>query len=219
MLVIIVGAGRIGEAIVGFLEELGIHTRIIDTDPERCGLISRKYSAAVFHGDGRDEELLKIAGADEADTLVACTDDDDVNLAVCKTAKERFSIPRVIARVNHLSTDISKFREYADVVLSEGELLIRAVENAILQRTPHILFEDEQSKVIVLKAKVPTTSSLIGTKVKDLINDGKVAALLIRDGKVTEIKDDTEIMYGDEFIVAGERSKVTLFISMLLTKS
>ncbi len=218
-MVIMVGAGKIGEAVIGFLEDLGIHMRVIDKDPERCGIISRKYSAAVFHGDATDEELLKIAGAEEADTLVACTDDDNINLKVVKTAKEKFSIPVVIARVNHLSTDQSEFREYADVVLSTGELLTQAIENAILRKSPHILYEDKQSNVIVLKAKVPSSSSLIGTRIKDVVDEDKMSVLLVRDGKVVEIKEDTEIMYGDEFLLAGERNKVSLFISMLLTKS
>lgn len=219
MLVIIVGAGKIGEAVVGFLEDLGIHIRVIDRDPERCGIISRRYSAAVFHGDATDEELLKIAGAEEADTLVACTDDDGTNLKVSKIAKEKFSIPIVIARVNHLSTNQNEFREYADVVLSVGELLVQAIENAILRKGPHILYEDKQSNVIVLKAKVPSSSSLIGTRIKDLIDGGKIQALLIRGGKVIEIKDDTEVMYDDEFLLVGDRNKVSLFISMLLTRS
>jgi trk system potassium uptake protein TrkA len=214
----LVGAGRIGESIIGFLEELGIHTRVIDRDPERCSLISRKYSAAVFHGDGRDEELLKIAGTDETDVLVACTDDDETNLEVCRIAKEKFSVPRVIARINYLSTNHEKFIEYADVILSERKLLIRAIENAILQKSPNTLYEDEDSRLIVIRAKVPTNSSLIGSKVKDLLGDDKVAALLIRNGKVEVIDDDTEIMYGDELIIAGERDKVTMFASMLLTK-
>lgn len=220
MLVIIVGAGKIGEAVISFLEDLGIHTRVIDRDPERCGIISRKYSAAVFHGDATDEELLKIAGAEEADTLIACTDSDEINLKVSKIAKEKFSIPMVIARVNHLSTDQNEFREYADVVLSFGGLLIQAIENAVLRKEGlHVLYEDKQSNVIVLKAKVPSSSSLIGTRIKDLIDGGKIQVLLIRGGRVVEIKDDTEVMYGDEFLLMGDRSKVSLFISMLLTRS
>ncbi|HEU5388586.1 MAG TPA: NAD-binding protein [Streptosporangiaceae bacterium] len=49
--------------------------------------------------------VLEAAGTLKADVLVACTRSDEDNLVISLLAKKRFSVPRVIARVNDPASD------------------------------------------------------------------------------------------------------------------
>jgi trk system potassium uptake protein len=46
-----------------------------------------------------DQDILKMAGIETADVLVAVTEDDNINIMVCQVAKEIFKVPKVIARI------------------------------------------------------------------------------------------------------------------------
>ena len=59
-----------------------------------------KAGLRAMYGDALIPSVLEAAGALKADVLDACTPSDEDNLVISLLAKQRFNIPRVIARVN-----------------------------------------------------------------------------------------------------------------------
>lgn len=97
--VIVVGFGRVGQAVVRGLQELGRPCVVIDRNPDRHDEISAVGGIEMV-GDATNEDDLRRAGIDRADALIAACDQDSENLVVVLTAKATRSDLRIVSRVN-----------------------------------------------------------------------------------------------------------------------
>ena len=71
---IVVGFGRFGQTVTQILLAGRISVTLIDIKPEQIE-VSNSFGAKVYYGDGRRIDLLRRAGADEAQVIAFCTDD------------------------------------------------------------------------------------------------------------------------------------------------
>jgi len=71
---IVVGFGRFGQTVTQILMAGRVSVTLVDIKPEQIEL-SNSFGAKVYYGDGRRIDLLRRAGADEAQVIVFCTDD------------------------------------------------------------------------------------------------------------------------------------------------
>jgi trk system potassium uptake protein TrkA len=99
MNIIILGAGRVGESVAESLVSERNDITVIDTDPERLHALQDKMDLRGVAGNGIQPSILREAGAEDADMLIACAAMDETNLVVCKIAHEIFNIPTTIARL------------------------------------------------------------------------------------------------------------------------
>ena len=98
MNIIIVGCGKVGEAIAGVLCSEGHDICVIDTQREVIDHMTYSYDVRGVCGDGILYEVLEEAGAKDADMLIAATSRDEVNMLSCIIAKD-MGASRCIARV------------------------------------------------------------------------------------------------------------------------
>lgn len=99
MKIIILGAGRIGQAVADSLVLERNDVTVIDTDRGRLLELESRYDLRGVTGNGTDPAVLAEAGARDTDLLIACAASDEVNLVCCKVAHMLFQIPVRIARV------------------------------------------------------------------------------------------------------------------------
>ena len=86
--VIIVGAGRVGREVASALHANGLSVRLIESDSEKARAAAEKLvGVMVFEGDGTDLEILKEAGVEKSDYLLALTGDDENNVLSALLAK------------------------------------------------------------------------------------------------------------------------------------
>ena len=83
MRILIVGAGEVGYHIAKQLSEESQDVVLIDKDPKKIRRISENLDIQTLWGSGTSPQLLRDAGIEEADMLVAATDSDEVNLIAC----------------------------------------------------------------------------------------------------------------------------------------
>jgi trk system potassium uptake protein TrkA len=100
MHVVIIGAGEVGTAIAADLA-VEHDVVVIDIDEERAEQIKYEIDVMTLSGDGTSMSTLQQGGIDDADMLIACTDDDKSNLLACETAKTVAS-PFTIARTKNV---------------------------------------------------------------------------------------------------------------------
>ena len=108
MNVVIVGCGRVGGFLAGLLDEEGHHVSVVDiasVSPARAEQawfqhLPRSFKGETILGDGTDLDVLRQAGVERADALLALTDGDNRNLMAAQIAQKIFSVKRVIAKVN-----------------------------------------------------------------------------------------------------------------------
>ena len=99
MKIIIVGAGRVGASLAESLVSEHNDITLIDPDPTVLADLQDRYDLRTVTGNGVLPRVLKQAGAEDADMLVAVTKSDETNLVACRMAALMFNVPRRIARV------------------------------------------------------------------------------------------------------------------------
>lgn len=99
MNIIILGAGRVGESVAESLVSERNDITVIDTSPQRLAALQERLDLRGVAGNGIQPSVLRDAGAQDADMLIACAPMDETNLVVCKVAHDVFGIPTTIARI------------------------------------------------------------------------------------------------------------------------
>lgn len=97
MRVVIVGAGEVGENIAADLNEAH-EVVIVEQDPDRVEELNYSLDVLAIEGDGTSVSTLEEAGVEDADMVIASTDNDETNIVICSTVKavsDSFTIARV----------------------------------------------------------------------------------------------------------------------------
>jgi trk system potassium uptake protein TrkA len=106
MMVLIVGAGRVGSAVARSALLAGHDVSVLDEDPLSHERLEVGMDTSWEDGGGRftvgtalEIEALEAAGIGEADVFIASTNGDNTNLVIAQLAQRRFNVPKVIVRV------------------------------------------------------------------------------------------------------------------------
>lgn len=97
--VVVVGCGRLGSLLAGRLSQGGSGVVVIDRSEEALDLLPLEFTGFRIHGDATELEVLRAARIEQADCLIATTENDNVNMMVTQVAKVLFSVPHAVARV------------------------------------------------------------------------------------------------------------------------
>ena len=220
MKVIIIGAGVVGYTIAERLSSEGQDVVIIEKDERRVREVKETLDVKVIEGNGSSPRVLKEAGIEQADMVIAVTDSDEVNMIACLIANSQTRIPKKIIRVRNpeylgyeklfvggpLGID---FNINPGLVAAERILRIIHVPGA----TDVVDFSEGAVKLIGIR--LDKDGSVIGKRLRDLKElhpHNRVLVAAIYRGTETIIPDGSEtIERGDHlFVVAlpGEIPKV-----------
>jgi trk system potassium uptake protein len=100
MRVIIVGCGRVGARAAAELDERREQVTVVDTNPRAFNRLPSDFGGSTVRGSGTDEDVLRAAGAEQADVVISLTEGDNRNVLSAQLAKHVFGVPRVIAKIN-----------------------------------------------------------------------------------------------------------------------
>jgi trk system potassium uptake protein TrkA len=202
MRTIIVGAGRIGMHLIGYLSSSDENQlTVIEKKGERCKDIADKYDAIILNEDGSKLDILKKADASQADLLLVATDDDRANLATTRAAKKEFGIPRVIG---------------ADVVICPVELALRDFENVLSKDHSITLMYRSAENLRVAEAIIPLNASLIGKKIHEIQLPEKCrVGLVCRENGFVFPEPELELKSGDKVLLLGDAPSVARTVELL----
>jgi len=97
--VIICGAGRVGYGIAQKLSSENNSVTVVDTSASLVQSITTDLDVRGVVGHGSHPDVLKRAGVERADMVIAVTHSDEVNMVACQVAHSLFDVPTKIARV------------------------------------------------------------------------------------------------------------------------
>lgn len=101
MKIIILGAGQVGSTLAENLVSEDNDITLIDDDQNRLNTLKDKYDLQVLCGNAASPQVLRDAGANDADLVVAVTESDETNMVACQIAHTLFHIPTKIARIRN----------------------------------------------------------------------------------------------------------------------
>ena len=97
---IIIGCGRLGSKIANILSDRGENVLIIDKDKDSYRRLSSGFGGLTVVGNCTDFSILEEAEIENADVVMAVTNDDSVNIMVSQIAKTIYKTETVIARLS-----------------------------------------------------------------------------------------------------------------------
>jgi trk system potassium uptake protein TrkA len=215
MKIIILGAGQVGTSIAENLASENYDITVVDLDGQHLANLQDRLDIRTVTGHASYPEVLIQAGAEEADLILAVTNNDEVNMVACQLAYTLFHTPTKIARIRapaYLSNNRIFSRESIalDVIISPEELVTRYIEHLIeYPGTLQVLdFSNEKVQMVALKAYYG--GPLVGHELRDLHQhlpkiDTRIAAIF-RRGQAIIPDGHTIIEANDEvfFIAARE---------------
>jgi trk system potassium uptake protein len=99
MSVLVLGCGRVGEGVARELTARDVEVVVVDHDPEALGRLGAGFPGRKVTGSILERDPLLDAGIAHADAVTVVTGSDAVNAVVALTARRRFRVPTVIARL------------------------------------------------------------------------------------------------------------------------
>src|SRR5213076_3326512 len=99
MQAIIIGCGRVGSTVAKRLASEGWHVTAIDEKESALSRLGEDWTGGFVVGHGMDTDVLREAGIEDADAVVASTDGDNTNIVIGQVAQKRFAVDCVVVRV------------------------------------------------------------------------------------------------------------------------
>ena len=171
MNIIIVGCGKVGQALAEQLNEEGNDITVIDMLAAKVNETTARYDVLGVVGNGATHAVQQEAGIRQADLLIAVTGSDELNLLCCLIAKKAGNC-HTIARVRspQYSSEAPYLKEELGLAMVINPEQAAAAEIARVLRFPSALKIDTfaRGRVELLKFKLPEDSPLAGLAVKEI---------------------------------------------------
>jgi trk system potassium uptake protein len=99
MKALVIGCGRVGSTIALQLQRENWEVVVVDENEDALSRLGENWPGTFLVGHGMDTALLREAGIEEADAVIASTDGDNTNIVIGQVAQKRFDINCVVVRV------------------------------------------------------------------------------------------------------------------------
>lgn len=211
MKVIIIGAGRRGLRLARHLIEEKAAVTFLDISGSRCQSALAKLDCMAVCGSATNIDRLIEAGVEEADTVIAVTDSDEVNLVSCGLVTASFpNVTKTVAAIrsiSYLSEDEGgkslPVLGISDIVNPDSEAarrIVDVVRSGLYYDT--ITFPDTNFLLFTMHvAKSSPFANLSLVQFRSRFSGNIVVTGLQRKGKVILPSGDTLIRPGDDIAI------------------
>ncbi|MBU0750588.1 MAG: Trk system potassium transporter TrkA [Gammaproteobacteria bacterium] len=218
MKIIILGAGQVGASVAEVLTSESNDITVIDLDSKSLAALQDRLDLRTVTGNAASPSVLRAAGAEDADLLIAVTQSDQTNLCACRIARTLFNTPTRIARLR--STDFIEHPELLDEANFAVDFSIcpeQEVTDALakLVEFPEALqvLEFAGGSVRLVAARANPGGLLVGKPISAMRDhlpasvDARIVAIY-RDFQAIVVDGDTVIEAGDEVFVLAARDHI-----------
>jgi len=221
MKIIILGGGQVGSSVAANLASEANDITVVDTDTGRLEALRDRLDIRTELGCASHPDVLRRAGAEDADLILAVTNSDETNMIACQVAYTLFHTPTKIARVRAAEyLDVPElFTQEAlpiDVLISPEQVITDYMERLIEYPGALQVLDFAGGKARLVGVKAYYGGPLVGHELRALRDhipgiETRVAAIF-RRGKAILPEGDTLIEADDEvfFIAATENIRAVM---------
>lgn len=202
--VVIVGGGNVGLNLAKRLaaSPFMVSLKVVEHSRERAQLISRELGAdaVVLQGDALEKEVLLEAQVQNAETVIAVTNDDETNIFASVLAK-RAGCARAVTLVNKSSYEPVLPALGIDSVVSPNTITISTILRHVRHRAISALYTLREGFGEVVEATAQQGSRLVRGPLRSIgIPEGMLIGAIVRDGEVIIPTGDTQVRAGDSIV-------------------
>jgi trk system potassium uptake protein TrkA len=226
MKIVILGAGRVGESVAESLVSERNDITVVDTDPQRLGLLQDRLDLRGVVGNGIQPSVLSEAGIQDADMLIACAPMDETNLVACKIAHDMFNVPTTIARIRSPEFEqgqpvLNKDNGFAvDQVICPEATVTAYIRKLIEYPEALQVLEFADGLVSLVAVRAEAGGPLVAHALAEIPKlvpgaDMRIVAIYRRDKALTELDGRTRIETGDEVFVLAATDAIRTVLAAL----
>jgi trk system potassium uptake protein TrkA len=202
--IVIAGGGNIGLFVAKTIENRQNRTKVkmIENGRERSVAIADELRrTVVLNGSALDQKLLLEADIQEADLMIALTNNDQVNILSSVMAK-RLGCKSNLALINNSSyLDITK-SVGIDATVNPGTVTVSRILQHVRRGRIRAVHSIQRGAAEIIEAEALETSPLVGPFLRELdLPDGMRIGAVYRDGEVIKPSGSLRIKPKDRVVI------------------
>jgi len=179
-----------------------VRVKVIENDRERAVAIAEKLArTVVLHGSSLDEDVLREADISGAETVVAVTNDDQVNLLTSALSKQlgAASTMCLINAPNYAGMTRSLG---IDAQVNPRAITVSRVLQHVRRGRIRGVYSIYNGAGEVLEVEALETAQILSKPLRDLhVSEGVRFGAVLREGRIIIPKGDTELQAKDRIVV------------------
>jgi len=222
MRILISGYGKMGSTLVRQLSNEGYDLTIIESDPEKLESCMELYDVMGVEGNCASMAVLREAGVEDADLLIAMTGHDEINLLSCITAHQMNPKINTVSRLKNpeYSREIASIQGAFSLSMAVNPDFQAAKEISRLIRYPGFLKRETfaKSNTEIVELKVKPESPMNGLSLFNINQTLKCQVLVcavLRDGKALIPSGDFVLRENDRVFVTGSNENLNTLLRKL----
>jgi len=220
MYALIAGGGKAGANVARSLLRMGHEVTLIEQRPDRFHQLEEEFEHQAQLGDATELFILERAGIRRPpDIVLALTGDDEDNLIICQIAKERFGVPKTIARVNDPRNQVHFDLLGISPTVCATSSILGLVEHEVPEHDLVHLLELRKENLEIVEVQIDKGSPCAGKTVEKLrLPEGSRLISVMRNGKAEIAVGSTELQPGDQVLAILQPGKEDELRHILLKK-
>ena len=222
MKILITGYGKMGSTLVRQLSNDDYDLTIIESDPDKLESCMELYDVMGVQGNSASMAVLREAGVEDADLLIAMTGHDEINLLTCITAHQMNTKINTISRLKNPEYlgQINSMQSAYSLSMTVNPDFQAAKEISRLIRYPGFLKRETfaKSNTEIVELKVKPESPLDGLslfKINQALKCQILVCAVLRDGKALIPSGDFVLKVNDRIFVTGSNENLNVLLRNL----
>ncbi|MXZ81632.1 MAG: Trk system potassium transporter TrkA [Gammaproteobacteria bacterium] len=219
--IIILGSGQVGTSVAEILSKEENDITVVDHNPAILGDLHNRIDVRTVVGDAASPDVLRQAGAEDAELVLAVTDSDEVNIVACQVSTQLFNTPTRIARIRSASylSHPELFERDIDHIISPEQILTQQITKLIEYPGALQVLDFAGGRIRLVGIRAYYGGALVGHAIKELKRHlprvtSRIAAIYRRDRAITPT-GKTVIEADDEVFFIATREDIGLMMQEL----
>ena len=229
MNIVILGAGQVGSSLAELLAQESNDVTVVDLDRLQLQRLQDRLDIRTVVGHGSHPDILAQAGLEDADMLIAATQNDETNILACHLAHSLYKTGKKIARVRSRSyLDHPELFDRSentsaipiDVLISPESLVTDYILQLIDYPGSLQVIDFAEGKVRLVAMRAYADGTLVGKQISSLSdhlpsNIKTRIVAVYRRNQVVMPTGSTKIKAGDEVFFLAEAAHISIIVNEL----
>ena len=222
MKIFVIGAGEVGFHIAQRLTAENHDVVVIERDEDRRLLVQNQLDVLTIAGNGASAHVLKEAGIEKADLVIAATSIDEVNIIACMLAS-KFGVPKKIARVRNpeytsSSAVLDPHKLGIDLMIHPEEEAVNEIVRLLKRTGASEIIEFADGRIQLIGLRIDRNAPVIHRSLAEVSASFPEltfrAVVIYRDNETIIPRGEQRFRQGDQVFVMAKREALPLVEKM-----
>ncbi|MHA1238708.1 MAG: potassium channel family protein [Candidatus Odinarchaeia archaeon] len=197
MRVLIIGGGNTGRETARILSAHGMKVTLLDLKAEICERLSEDIDAEIFCGDALEPEVLENIDIENADVLIALTNNDHTNILTAMLAKS-YGVKRIMIKVKDPTYAHACKKLRVGEIINPASIVASAIDGKLHGFDIFQLIETLSTQIELKTETVSAKSKFNNLTIEQALRDlGAHIIAILREGKPIIPNLEMKIKIGD----------------------